>query len=274
MNRFVRLMMLIAAVGQLLVAIGFFAHMPWTQVFWPFSYTHPLSFIFMSSIAAAAAASTLWALYTREDAAFAGIALDYIAIFGPLAVFSGQIYARLNNQAMLPLMIGGVIGVLFGLGVLWWSRQQPFHDTQPTPRPLRLTFGLFVVALCLVGGALVMKTKNIMPWSLSDEASVLYGWFFIGAAIYFIYGLLKPVWGNAGGQLAGFLAYDLVLIVPFLAHMAAVEPQHRLSLIIYIGVLVGSAALAVYYLLISPQTRLWRKAATLSSGATNEKGLA
>jgi hypothetical protein len=114
------------------------------------------------------------------------------------------------------------------------------------------------VALVLLGGALVLKTDNIMPWTLTDDASVLYGWFFIGAAVYFAYGLIRPVWGNAGGQLSGFLAYDVVLIIPFLQHFANVKPNLVLNLVIYIAVLAFSGALAVYYLFINPVTRLRR----------------
>jgi hypothetical protein len=45
----------------------------------------------------------------------------------------------------------------------------------------------------------------------------MFGLVFLGAATYFIYGALDPHWGNAIGQLAGFLAYDLVLLAPFLS---------------------------------------------------------
>jgi len=251
--------MLIAAVGQIILAIGFFAQMPWTAIFWPFRYTGLLSYIFMASIAGAAAASTLWCLYTREDAGFAGIAFDYIAIFGPLAVFSWQKYSRIPDKDFILLIVAGIFCALFGLVLFLWSRRFPFQDTQPTPRPVRIAFGIFIIALFLVGGALVLKTDNIMPWTLSDEASVLYGWFFIGAAIYFIYGLLRPVWGNAGGQLSGFLVYDLVLIIPFVLHLQTVKPALMLNLVIYIAVLVGSGLLAAYYLFINPATRLSRR---------------
>ena len=259
MNRTMRLIMLIAAVGQIIVAIGFFAQMPWTAVFWPFDYTENLSYIFMASIAGAAAASTLWCLYTREDAGFAGISFDYIAIFGPLAAFSFQKYSRIPDKDLILLIVAGMGGVLFGIVLFLWSRRIPFHDTQPTPRPVRIAFGIFIVALILVGSALVLKTDNIMPWRLGAEASILYGWFFIGAAIFFIYGLLRPVWGNGGGQLSGFLVYDLVLIVPFLLHLQTVRPELTLNLVIYIAVLVGSGLLAAYYLFINPATRLSRR---------------
>lgn len=258
MNRIIRLIMLIAALGQIIIAIGFFAQMEWTSVFWPFDYPESLSFIFMASIAGAAAASTLWCLYTREDAGFAGIGLDYIAIFGPLAILSFQKYSRIPDKDFILIIVAGIAGVLFGIVLFAWSWRIPFRQTQPTPRPVRIAFGIFIVALLLVGTALALKTDNIMPWSLDDDASILYGWFFIGAALYFIYGLMRPVWGNGGGQLSGFLVYDLVLLVPFLLHFQTVKPALTINLIIYILVLVGSGALAFYYLFINPATRLTR----------------
>jgi hypothetical protein len=258
MNRSIRLIMFIAALVQTVVAIGFFTRMPWTKTFWPFDYTDKLSFVFMASIAAAAAASTLWCLYTREDRGLAGIALDYVFIFGPLAVFSWQKYSRIPNRELTVLIGAGVLGIVSGIALFLWSRRIPFQQTQPTPRPVRVAFGVFIIALLLLGGALVLKTDGIMPWSLTDDASVLYGWFFIGAAIYFIYGLLHPVWGNAGGQLSGFLLYDLVLIVPFLQHFSNVRPNLVLNLVIYVAVLVSSGVMALYYLFIHPATRLRR----------------
>ena len=258
MIRFMRPIMLIAALIQIVIAIGFFAQMPWTKTFWPFDYTDDLSFIFMSSIAGAAAASTLWCLYTGEERGFAGIALDYIFLFGPLAVFSLQKYSRIPNRELIVLIGAGVLGIVSGIAIFFWSRRIPFQQTQPTPRPIRIAFGVFIVALLLLGGALVLKTQGIMPWSLTNDASILYGWFFIGAAVYFVYGLIHPVWGNAGGQLSGFLVYDLVLIVPFLLHFSNVRPSLILNLVIYIVVLVSSGVLALYYLFVHPSTRLRR----------------
>lgn len=258
MSRLIRPIMLTAALSQIVLAVGFFTQMSWTKALWPFDYTDKLSFIFMSSIAAAAAASTLWCLYTREDRGLAGIALDYALIFGPLAVFSLQKYGRIPNRELIPLIVAGIMGVVVGIALFLWTRRIPFRQTQPTPRPVLIAFGVFILALILLGGALVLKTDRIMPWSLTDDASILYGWFFIGAAVYFIYGLRHPVWGNAGGQLSGFLLYDLVLIVPFLQHFSNVRPGLLINLVIYVVVLVVSGLLALYYLFVHPATRLRR----------------
>lgn len=64
-------------------------------------------------------------------------------------------------------------------------------------------------------------------------------------------------WDNAGGQLLGFLGYDLVLIGPFLRRFATLPPGHTLSLVTYVIVLLYSGALAVYFLVLARPTRRW-----------------
>jgi hypothetical protein len=142
------------------------------------------------------------------------------------------------------------------VGLFLATRRLPFRDGRRTPRPVRASFALFAAVLLLVGGALVLKRPNIFPWPIPPEQSVLYGWMFLGAMIYFLHGLFRPRWGNAVGQLVGFLAYDLVLIVPFVRHFAAVDPALRTNLILYVAVLVYSGALAGYYLFVDPQWRI------------------
>ena len=60
---------------------------------------------------------------------------------------------------------------------------------------------------------------------------------------------------NAGGQLAGFLAYDAVLIWPFLKRLPDVAPEFRLELWTYTAVVVYSAIVAIVYLALHPVTR-------------------
>jgi hypothetical protein len=123
---------------------------------------------------------------------------------------------------------------------------------------VRVSFAIFVVALLFVGGQMVLKVPGItMPWPISTNEAVIYGWMFLGAAAYFAYALVRPGWGNAGGQLAGFLAYDLVLIFPFIARFSTGVPsQFMAGHIIYTVVVTYSGLLAIYYLFINPQTRL------------------
>lgn len=120
----------------------------------------------------------------------------------------------------------------------------------------RRTFGAFAVVLILAGTALIVGRPNVFTWPLNPDDSVIYGWIFLGAAVYFLHGVVRPGWYNASGQLLGFLAYDLILIFPFLAHFDTVHPEHRTSLTVYTTVLIYSGALAIYYLFLHRRTRL------------------
>jgi hypothetical protein len=131
------------------------------------------------------------------------------------------------------------------------------------PRLVRLSFILFVLALAVTGSQMASRVPNILPWAISAEVGVLYGWMFVGSASYFAYGLLRPSWHNSVGQLAGFLAYDLILIVPFAARLSSVSPQLRINLIVYIIVLGYSGLLAIYYLLVNRETRIFGRGQTV-----------
>ena len=84
---------------------------------------------------------------------------------------------------------------------------------------MRIAFGLFTFVLLIAGGLLVQRVQ-IFPWVLDRDSAMAFGVMFLGAAAYFIYGLVEPVWSNAKGQLIGFLAYDAVLLVPYLQALA------------------------------------------------------
>ena len=68
------------AIVQFILAIAFFLQLPFAVNLWPFEGTTPLTFIFISSIFAAAAAPTLWAAATENYGVLAGIGLDYMGI--------------------------------------------------------------------------------------------------------------------------------------------------------------------------------------------------
>jgi len=256
-DRRVRALLLVVAAVQAVLAVLWIFQVPLATGLWPFPGRTPLSDIFIGSIILAAAGSTGWCLWVRSDRAVAGVALDYLAIFVPFAIFS---FAQVAGGAGTDVFVFGVAcvaGALVGLGLLRWSLGHPWRDPRPTPPLVRWSFVFFVVALVVVGGLLVVQASNILPWTVTPELSTLFGCMFIGAAVYFAYGVIESRWENAGGQLAGFLAYDIVLIVPFLTRLPMVDESLRLSLVVYTAVVTVSAVLAVYYLFIRPGTRMW-----------------
>lgn len=260
MSRGIRLLLSAIALFQTFFAVAFYFQLPFATSLWPLPETTPLSHIFLASIFLAAAAATGWCVWVNSRGALAGIALDYIVIFVPLIVYLLQRAAALENTSGFVIALG--VGVVFGGWMLIYSLRAPITDPRPMPRLVRWSFIVFTVALVIVGVSLTLKVPNVIPWRVTEDMSVVIGWMFLGAAAYFIYGLLRPSWLNTGGQLAGFLAYDIVLIVPFLQRLPGIAEEFRVSLIIYTVVVIYSGLLAIYYLFINPSTRMGSPAAS------------
>jgi hypothetical protein len=268
MTRIVRNSLLLISAVQFLLAVAYFLQLSFAVNLWPYPGTTKLTFIFISSIFAAAAASTFWAAASKNYGALVGIGLDYFAILAPVAIFSVQLGL---NTSSIPYMLYGIacmVGALFGLGLLLWSNRFPIDKTLPMPRPVWWSFGLFIIALLVVSIQLILKVPNVLPWKITPELSVVIGWMFIGAAMYFVYGLLRPSWLNAAGQLVGFLAYDVILIVPFLQRLPTITPEHRNGQIVYTAVVIFSGLIAIYYLFIHRSTRLWAGMPSKFAGET------
>jgi hypothetical protein len=165
---------------------------------------------------------------------------------------------RDDGQLIVSALACGAIAVLSAL--IWrWAQQGATLDPRPAPRPVRWSFALFVAALASTGAALVLRVERVFPWPLNPDTSVMYGWIFLGDACFFLYAVVRPLWSWAGAQLAAFLAYDLVLIPPLLGHIDDVPEGHELSLTLYLVALFLSAAVALYYLFVSPTTRMVRR---------------
>jgi hypothetical protein len=255
-DRVVRGLMAVVAVVQGILAVGFVVGAPAATSLFPFEGMTPLSYTFVGSIYLAAAASTGWCLFERSDRAIAGIALDYLAILVPFLAIAAARVAGGGPTEIAAFAGACIVGIVLGLLLLRWALSKPWRTARPTPGPVRWSFAVFVVALVIVGGALVLQVPNVMPWTLTPELSTLFGFMFLGAAAYFAFGLVEPRWENAGGQLAGFLAYDVVLIVPFLTRIPTIDDALRLNLLVYTAVVIYSGLLAAWYLLADRGTRL------------------
>lgn len=261
MIRALRWIMLVVAAGQALLAVAMIWRPPILLEVWPFPDTTELTFIFLASIFAAAAASTVWSCLWGEVGSLAGVALDYAAIFWPTVAFLFLIEPERGGGLTLFAVLL-ITTAVFGTWLLFVTIRRPFRDRRPTPRLALGSFAVFVVALVIAGGALVLGVPNILPWRVTPELSVVAGLIFLGAAAYFAYAVVRPGWMNAGGQLAGFLAYDLVLIVPFLVRLPTIPSEWFVSLVVYTAVVTFSGLLAAWYLFVRPDTRIRRVRST------------
>lgn len=245
-------LLVLAGVAALIGAIGFLFNWPVVVRIWPF-LGYGLTPVFLASILAAIAAPNIWIGLSGEFAALRGGAANLLVAAGGSAGYSisqmwGDPVGRVQTFAIILLVVA-----MAALILLIVSQRTDWLDDRPTPMPVRVAFGVFALAL-LVTGTLLGLGYDVFPWPLDRETSIIYGLIFLGSAVYFAYGIQRPVWGNAKGQLLGFLAYDLVLIIPFV-RLLFVSPS--LSLIVYLGVIATSAALAIWYLALSPRYRLW-----------------
>jgi hypothetical protein len=241
------------ALVLLLFAAGFFYREWWATDLWPFSYTAGMSFAFVASILAAASASILYCALARDYRAMVGVGLDALVLTAPLAVMS----FTSGRASMRTFGILAALTATAGLIALVWFHRYSWRDGRPTPRAVRIAFVIFVLALWATGGALVAGDLRVLPWHVSPEVARVYGFIFLGASSYFLYGLIIPKWSNAAGQLLGFLAYDVVLLVPFAIYFKHVPPERLVNHIVYTAVVVGSGVLAVLYCFVHPRTRLF-----------------
>jgi len=244
---------LLGGLFMLALAVGFVFRLPWALSAWPWEDGR-YSYLFVGSIFAAAAAAALWIGGTGELGILPAGSLNLFVIGLTTAIYFFSLYFQ-GRSNLLPFGIAALLETISTGALFLWSRGLPYDDQRPTPKLVRVSFGIFVASLLLAGVALIFHLP-IFPWELNPDSSVIFGCIFLGDAFYFIYALLHPRWGNGFGQLLSFLVYDLVLIVPFLQLIPNVKPGHMLNLVVYTAVLIYSAGLAIYYLFIDPHTRI------------------
>lgn len=244
------------AVGilQLILAAGFFFQQSWATSLWPVPDTR-LSYAFIAAILSGGAAPLIWIALSERFGGLKGYGLGFGIMYGGMALAALLFYLRNRQVALLGFaLVIGVIAVLCAL--LFLRAPDETSESQPTPRIVRLAFILEVLVLAGAGLLLLLKVPNTLPWNLSPESSVLYGWVFLGLAFYYLYAVLRPQWIHALGPLLGFLVYDLVLFSPLFARFRSLQPEHVLGQVAASVIIIFSAGLGLYYLFVNPATRL------------------
>jgi hypothetical protein len=248
----IRILIFLGGLVVVALALGFIFRIPLVLRLWHWEDGR-YSYLFIGSILAAVSAAALWIGWSGELGALPAGSLNVFVIALTTSIYFFNLVSQ-GRSELIPVGLSSVVMVLVSGATFFWSRRLPLNDTRPTPRLVQISFGIFVASLLLAGGALVLR-QPIFPWDLNPDSSVVFGCIFLGDAFYFIHALSRPRWGDACGQLLSFLAYDLVLIVPFVLLLDTVKPGRMLSLIVYTAILLYSGGLAAYYLFIHPQTR-------------------
>lgn len=255
MSLALRAVLIVTGIADAILAVGFALRLSWATGTWPWTEGR-LTYLFLASMLAAVSVALLWIGVTGEWGSLPAGSLNLVVMMGGIAISFIPAAIHSGDNQLLAYAIAAGIAALVSLAFFLWSLRLPVAHYQPLPRAVRYSYLLFAAVLVLVGGALIMRRPNIMPWPISGDTSTVIGWMFFGDAWYFAYALARPYWQCARTQLFSFLAYDLVLILPFLNHLSAVPSNLRPNLILYIAVLIYSGSLALYFLLIHPTTRL------------------
>jgi len=251
-SNFVRFAIVTGGILVLAASLGFVFQTPVVTMTWPWPDGR-LSYLFIASIFAAVSVAMIWIGWTGEWGALPAGSLNVLVIATLSCIYFFYLFAN-GRSELLPYALVSALAIIPSAVAFVWGRRIPLSDERPTPKLVQVSFGIFTASLILAGGGLVLRLP-VFPWVLNRDSSVIFGCIFLGDAFYFLYGLLKPRWHNAKGQLLSFLTYDLVLIVPFIQLFGTVKPELLLNLTVYVAVLVFSGALALYYLLLSPKTR-------------------
>jgi hypothetical protein len=246
-NQLIRSFLVVLGIVNVVLAIGFFFQLEWATSLW-FYPDGRLTYIFIASILAAIGAGLIWIGLSEEYEAVPAGALNLFVLFGgwSISMFS---WSGMNGAEgwRLNAVTFGILS-LFNFLLFLFTNKKYMPAGGRLPGLVRLSYALFTLILFTVGSLLILRTPGIMPWPLQPETSVFIGWIFFGNGFYFLYAFLRPYWFTGRAQLWSFLVYDLVLIGPLLGHLGRVQPELFQSLVVYIAILVYSAALSVYYL--------------------------
>ena len=256
----IRVVLVLVGVMLIGLSISFFTQQPWAVEAWPWE-DKSLAFAFVAAMQAAIAAALFWIAITGELGAIAAGALNLLVMMGGLTLYMGIQVAATGRPIFLIYALACLSLTVFNGWLFQWARRLPLRDSRPLPLVVRFSYILFIVALATVGVALIMQTPNVLPWVVEGPTSVVIGWMFLGDAFYFLYPLVqfgwtKARWHGATAQLWSFLAYDLVLLGPFLQRLPAVDPIYRDSLIVYTLILLYSGGLAIYCFFFQRTTRI------------------
>jgi hypothetical protein len=253
------------------LCVGFFTRAPWATAIWPWGDAR-MSFVFLAAIAAAVAAASIWLGLAGEPAAIAGVALSSVVTnLGIAAYLAGRAVVR-DEPGLLTWVVGSLGFFAASLAIVRWSLRQPVRDPRPAPGLVRWAFLGYTGVLLAVGVALVFQVDHVFPWDLAAGTSTLFGAIFLGAASFFGYAAIRPRRALATGQLWAFLAYDLVLLIPYAGMIGkeggttggyyggyygsavggAGDGVNERSLVVYLAVLAFSAGLSLWYGVVRP----------------------
>jgi hypothetical protein len=160
--------------------------------------------ILFSAILGGGAAPLIWIGISEQYEALSGYGLSFGIMYAGMALAALVFYLRSRQSAffVFALVLGGAA---LSYAILFVRTRRLVPASQPTPPIVRLAFLVEIMVLAGAGLLLLWNIPNTLPWNISPESSVLYGWVFLGLAFYYLHAVWKPQWIHALGPLLGFL---------------------------------------------------------------------
>jgi heme/copper-type cytochrome/quinol oxidase subunit 4 len=155
MKRLYRAAFVILGIVSFIMTVGICLQMPLVAAILPPTGSFPLH-IFLASITASITASLLWIGFSGELGAVSGGAIDLAVFYSGLTIFQ-----LLSAQHLLAGVFLCSAAALVSLSIFLHFRRYPIEDRRPMPMPVRISFGVFVAVLLLVGSAILLHVPNV-----------------------------------------------------------------------------------------------------------------
>ncbi len=256
-----------------LVSIASYFQSSVIKEMWPWE-GEAMTYRFAAAYLFAFAGSLLWIAISREMAGLKGISLTVIVNAFGMSVFLAIYSVRHQTTELIPNLVGMIAILGCGLYSIGWSSKIAPIQTNPTPKTVRDSMVVFPLILMIASIRLILQSSNVFPWDPQPQWSTIIGLCLMGSVFYFGFGAIDGRWVHAGGQFAGFLAYDLVLIPPYLRMLNADDGVVTASasgftsyasnvndgpLYIFLTAIGISLVMSVWYLFLDRRTRMFAR---------------
>ncbi len=200
---------------QIPVGIGLFRQAAWATALWPLPDVR-MTTIFLASLVATTATLIIWPILRDDLGALVAPAINLALATPAIGLYLLWLAFRRDDGG---LVAPGITFVTFGIvwaAIGFWARRVPIRDGRRLPGWVRAVFVGFCAILIPAGIALLVQADRVFPWDISPENSTVAGVAFLSAASLFAVIVARPLWIFGEMALASFLAYDLVLAVPYI----------------------------------------------------------
>ena len=239
----IRLILIVAGLVYAILTYGYVTRADWAIALWPWEDGR-LSYLFVGSVLSAFAVGALWAGASGRVGAARGSLAGLVLIYGSTGIY----LAAISPTAGTTVHAAVALSTAFAAAALWWVLRRAPEEARNLPAYVTASCWIFSLALAGAGTALVLRVGTVFPWPLSDQSATIFGLTFLGLATIYADAAARRRIGAGIVVMAGFLAYDLILLPPFLLLFETIAPERLTSLTVYVVVLIYSAVVALVFL--------------------------